>query len=77
MISTGHKCEEWKVENYNDIKEDRMEVIEKIHEDLDVEKNHEVKIVDKTKKAPTEIKSEGKAITHEIKDPIDFVNNKV
>lgn len=54
-----------------------MEVIEKIHEDLDVEKNHEVKIVDKAKKATTEIKSEGKAITHEIKDPIDFVNNKV
>ncbi len=54
-----------------------MEVIEKIPEDLDVEKNHEVKIVDKTKKAPIEIKSEGKAINHEIKDPIDFVNNEV
>lgn len=45
--SLKKSCHKWKVVNYNDIIEKKMEVIEKIHEDFAIEKDHDIEIVEK------------------------------
>lgn len=39
-------CHKWKVVNYNDIIEKKMKVIEKIHKDFAIEKDHDIEIVE-------------------------------